>query len=297
MKHVVFTINENKLAETLATALKAEVGVVDISYFQDGEVLVKSETPVHGKDVVVLQSITSHGLDDAYKVLLLCDSLRNAGVKTITWIIPYIPYFRQEFPKDVEPQSSKMIAGIIDAAKVDKIITCDVHVEDNLTHFATPIENISLHPIFGKYYRDYFKRQNIDLNDVVVVSPDNGGITRAKELANELGCAMIALSKQRDKSDSVKKIVLHDRVDGKVCLIVDDIISTGRTLNKTAELLLEHGAKSIVVAISHPIISENCTKILKSSQISNIIVANTVEKEFDPLYEVVDIAPLLKEVL
>ncbi|MCD8209593.1 MAG: ribose-phosphate diphosphokinase [Coprobacillus sp.] len=297
MKHVVFTINQNKLADTLATSLKAELGVVDVSYFQDGEVLVKSETPVHGKDVVVLQSITSHELDIAYQVLLLCDSLRNAGARTITWIIPYIPYFRQEFPKEVEPQSSKLIAGIIDAAKVDKIITCDVHVDNNLTHFATPIENVSLYPVFGRYYREYFKKQHIDLNDVVVVSPDNGGTIRAKELANDLGCTSIALSKQRDKSDSVKKIIIHDRVEGKVCLIFDDIISTGHTLSKTASLLLEHGAKSIVVAISHPIISENCTKILKSSQISNIIVANTIEKDLDPLYKVVDIAPLLKEVL
>ncbi len=297
MKQIVFTISQDELAKKLATALKGEAGEIKIERFQDGEALVKLGTNVKNRDTVIIQSIEADKTEELIMVLQLNDVLRHEGASSVTFVAPYICYFRQEYPKGNEPQSSKVIADILDTAHFDKILTCDAHSLDNLKHFETPIENLLLGQLFTEYYREDIKNHGYDPKNVVVISPDIGGAHRAEAVAHELGAELVQLEKVRDHSDSVKKIVMHDDVQGKVCLIIDDVISTGNTIQKVTELLLEKGAEKVIVGATHPIVASGCTDLLKNAQISNIIVTNTLSKELDPVYKVIDITPLIAEEL
>ncbi len=295
---LVFTFNQNHLVDTLLIKGKFTKGEIVVSHFEDGELLVKTSSDVKNKECVIIESFSGDCAETLFKVLLLISALRMDDAKSIKLVIPYLGYSRQGVNKAGEPNSSRVIASILNSAPIDEILTCDIHNIDAIKYYRTPVTNLYLSEVFVPGVNEYLNEHNVALSDVIVVSPDKGGRDRAESFKEEIGAPKcIALEKKRDEADSIEKMRLSDDVCGKTCIIVDDIISTGKTLCGAASLLFEKGASDVIALISHPVISNSCTERVKNSQISKIFIGNTIEKEIDPFFTSVDISDLLCEAI
>ncbi len=295
---ILFTFKMTKLTSEVATRTHNTMGEISTSYFEDGELLVKPVTEVKNKDCVIIESITGEDSETLFKVLLLVSALRMSDAKSVKLVIPYLGYSRQGTNKVGEPNSSRVIASILSSAPIDEILTCDIHNIDALKYYKVPITNLYLSEAFAPTIEEYLEAHGIFLKDVVVVSPDKGGKDRALSFKDEIGAGKcIALEKVRDEADNIEKISLKDDVSSKTCIIVDDIVSTGKTLCAASDLLLENGADSVIALISHPVISKSCSERIKKSQISAIYIGNTIEKDIDSLYNVIDIVDLISEAI
>ncbi|MCD8204109.1 MAG: ribose-phosphate diphosphokinase [Coprobacillus sp.] len=295
---ILFTFNENTLTSEVATKTGSVIGDIETTYFEDGELLVKPLTEVKNRECVIIESLSGEAYETLFKVLLLVSALHGCDAKTITLVIPYLGYSRQGTNKVGEPNSSRVIASILNSAPIDEILTCDIHNSDALKYYKVPITNLYLSEAFCPTIEEYLEGENIYLKDVIVVSPDKGGKERATSFKEEIGASkVIALDKSRDHSDNIEKIELNSDVSGKTCIIVDDIVSTGKTLCAATDLLLEKGASKVIALISHPVISKSCTERIKKSQLSAIFIGNTIEKKLDPIYQVIDISELISEAI
>ncbi|MCD8204776.1 MAG: ribose-phosphate diphosphokinase [Coprobacillus sp.] len=295
---ILFTFHHSHLVDTLLSKTKFTKGEIETTHFEDGELLVKTSSDVKNKECVIIESFSGDDTGTLFKVLLLVSALRMSDAKSIKLVIPYLGYSRQGTNKAGEPNSSRVIASILNSAPIDEILTCDIHNIDAIKYYRTPVTNLYLSEVFAPSVKEYLDAHGEALSDVVIVSPDRGGKDRALSFKEEIGAPKcIALEKKRDEADSVEKIKLNDDVTGKTCIIVDDIISTGKTLCAATDLLLSKGAKDVIAIISHPVISKSCLERVKNSQISSVFIGNTIEKEIDPFFNVVDISDLICEAI
>jgi len=296
--YIVFSLQSNQsVAEKVAKKYGAELGTVSVERFADGEVLVKSLSDVKNKDVVIIESTAKNAHEVLFELLLLIDSVKRSGAKTVQLYIPYFGYSRQERVSWFnEPVSCEVVAKILDTANVDKILTFDIHHSDIENFFKTPFVSLPTTKLFVDYYTDYFKKHNIDIKDVVVVSPDHGSNTRADLLVRELnGAKKVILNKYRPKPNFAEHLEVNvEEVKGKFCIIIDDIIDTGGTIVSAAELLVRSGAKSVLVGASHGVFSSNSVNKLIESPIDDIVVTNTIEKKLPKEIHVSDISELIK---
>lgn len=297
-KKIVYSLSSNKnLAERVASMYDAEIGEVSVDHFADGEVLVKTLSDVKGKDVVIIESTAKKAHERIFELLLLIDSIKRGCPNSIKLFIPYLCYSRQERVSWTnEPISSEVVAKILDTAKVDKILTFDLHHPDIKDFFETPFETIPTTSLFGEYYRDYLKSRNISLEDIIVVSPDHGSNLRADRLVKELpGSKKVILNKKRPAPNFVEHLdVENNEVKGKICIIIDDIIDTGGTIISATELLFNQGAKEVFVAASHAVLSNNCLSKMSEANISDIVFTNTIEQYLPSRIHIVDIAKLIR---
>ena len=297
-KYIVFSISSNsEVAEKVAGKFGAELGVVSIDTFADGEVLVKSLSDVKNKSVVIIESTAKNAHEILFELLLLVDSVKRAGAKTVKLYIPYFGYSRQERVSWFnEPVSCEVVARILDTAKVDEILTFDLHHPDIKNFFQTPFRSLSTTKLFADYYKNYFKSHNIDINDVVIVSPDHGSNTRADLLVKELqGSKKTILNKYRPKPNLAEHLEVNvDEVKDKICIIIDDIIDTGGTIISAADLLVRSGAKSVLVGASHGVFSPNSINKLRESPLDDIVVTNTIEKRLPKEIHITDISELIE---
>ncbi len=294
---IVFSLQSNQIvAEKVAKKFNAELGVVSIDQFADGEVLVKSLSDVKGKDVVIIESTAKNAHEILFELLLLVDSIKRSGAKSVTLYIPYFGYSRQERVSWFnEPVSCEVVAKILDTAKVDKILTFDLHHSDIENFFQTPFESLPSTKLFSDYYKKYFEKNGINNSDVVVVSPDHGSNSRADYLVKELkGSKKVILNKRRPKPNLAEHLEVNvEEVKDKVCIIIDDIIDTGGTIVSAADLLIRSGAKSVLVAATHGVFSPNSINKLLESPLDDIVVTNSIEKRLPKEINVVDISELI----
>ncbi len=297
-KYIVFSISSNsEVAEKVARKYGAELGVVSIDTFADGEVLVKSLSDVKDKNVIIIESTAKNAHEILFELLLLVDSVKRAGAKTVRLFIPYFGYSRQERVSWFnEPVSCEVVARILDTAKVDEILTFDLHHPDIKNFFQTPFRSLSTTKLFADYYKNYFHANNIDIKDVVIVSPDHGSNTRADLLVKELeGSRKTILNKYRPKPNLAEHLEVNvEEVKDKVCVIIDDIIDTGGTIISAADLLVRSGARLVLVGASHGVFSPNSINKLRESPIDDIVVTNTIEKRLPKEIHITDISELIE---
>ena len=299
MNYIVFSVSANKkLAKEVAQSLNAELGKVYKKTFADGEVMVKSASDVCGKDVVIIQSTSKNVNEELFSLLLLLDSVKRSGAKSVKLFMPYFAYSRQERVSWTnEPVSCEVVANIIDTASFDDLTCFDLHHPIIETFFKHRIKNKPTTKLFAQYYVNYFKDHGINNEKVVIVSPDHGSNSRADLLSKELGgIQIVILDKVRPQPNRAEHLEIDgEQVKDKVCILIDDIIDTGGTICSASRLLHEKGAKSVLVSATHAVLSKGCITRLKESGIDDLVVSNTIEKKLDPMVKVVDILPLVLE--
>ncbi len=295
---IIFSLSSNQaVAEKVAKKYNAELGVVSIDKFADGEVLVKTLSEVKNKNAVIIESTAKNAHETLFELLLLVDSIKRSGARSIRLFIPYFGYSRQERVSWFnEPVSCEVVAKILDTAEVNEILTFDLHHDDIVSFFKTKFINLPTTKLFEDYYKEYFAKHKIDLKDVVVVSPDHGSNTRADLLVSALkGSKKVILNKYRPKPNLAEHLEVNvDEVKDKVCIIIDDIIDTGGTIISASDLLLKSGAKSVLVAASHGVFSPNSINKLLESPLDDIVVSNSIERHLPKEIHVTDISELIE---
>ena len=295
---IIFSLSSNQaVAEKVAKKYNAELGVVSIDKFADGEVLVKTLSEVKNKNAVIIESTAKNAHETLFELLLLVDSIKRSGARSIRLFIPYFGYSRQERVSWFnEPVSCEVVAKILDTAEVNEILTFDLHHDDIVSFFKTKFINLPTTKLFEDYYKEYFANHKIDLKDVVVVSPDHGSNTRADLLVSALkGSKKVILNKYRPKPNLAEHLEVNvDEVKDKVCIIIDDIIDTGGTIISASDLLLKSGAKSVLVAASHGVFSPNSINKLLESPLDDIVVSNSIERHLPKEIHVTDISELIE---
>ena len=299
MSKIVFSYYGNKtLAREVAKSLNAEYGKIYKKTFKDGEIMVKSSSDVKDKDVIIIQSTSRNINEELFGLLLLLDSVKRAGAKSIKLFMPYFAYSRQERVSWTnEPVSCQVVAKLVDTAEYDDLTCFDLHHPIIETFFKRPVKNKPTTPLFAKYYLDYFKHNKIGLKNVVIVSPDHGSNTRADMLSCGLnGVDIVILDKVRPQPNRAEHLEIDGSlVKGKVCILIDDIIDTGGTIASAAKLLFQKGAQKVLVSATHAVLSRGCLSKLKEAKVTDLVVTNTIEKKLNPKIKVLDILPLILE--
>lgn len=294
---VIFSLLSNKqLARRLAKIRGAVLGKVYIDHFKDGEILVKTLTDCKNKDVIIVESTAIKAHERIFELLLLIDSIKRTGAKSIKLYIPYFGYSRQERVSWVnEPISCEVVAKILDTANVNEILTFDLHHPDIEKFFKTKFVSIPTTDLFANYYNEYLKKHHLDVSEVAIVSPDHGSNTRADALVKSLpGSRKVILNKYRPAPNYAEHLAVEDDVKGKVCVIIDDIIDTGGTILSATKLLLEQGASSVLVGASHAVLSKNSIEKLINSPIKDLVFTNTIEKKLPENVNILDIVECIK---
>ncbi|PNR90101.1 ribose-phosphate pyrophosphokinase [Petrotoga sp. HKA.pet.4.5] len=271
----VFAGNSNPpLAKKIVEYMGTRLGDCEVSTFADGEVNVKINETVRGFDVYIIQSIAPPVNNNIMELLIMIDALRRASAASISAIIPYFGYARQDRKaRGRDPITAKLVANLITTAGATRVVTIDLHAEQIQGFFDIPVDNLWSFPIFSRYFLEEMK---LTQNETVVVSPDVGGVKRARKFAQKLGCSLAILDKRRPKDNVAEVINVIGEVEGSNCIIFDDIIDTGGSLVAAAETLHNKGAKKIIAAATHGIFSLNAVEKLQNSSIDKIIVTDTI---------------------
>ncbi len=270
---MVFSGNANpKLAAEVAQRLGLPLGRADVGRFSDGEVSVEIQEHVRGNDVFVLQSTCHPSNDNLMELLVIVDALKRASAGRITAAIPYFGYARQDRrPRSNRvPIAAKLVANMLVAAGVDRVMTMDLHAEQIQGFFDIPVDNIYGLPILLEDV------QNKHLEKPIVVSPDHGGVVRARSLAKRLECDLAIIDKRRPKANVSEVMNIIGDVAGKDCIIVDDLVDTAGTLCKAAVALKENGARSVTAYCTHPVLSGAAVERLNDSVLDELVVLDTI---------------------
>ena len=270
---MVFSGNANpKLAAEVAERLGLPLGRADVGRFSDGEVSVEIQEHVRGNDVFVLQSTCHPSNDNLMELLVIVDALKRASAGRITAAIPYFGYARQDrrARSNRVPIAAKLVANMLVAAGVDRVMTMDLHAEQIQGFFDIPVDNIYGLPILLEDV------QNKHLEKPIVVSPDHGGVVRARSLAKRLECDLAIIDKRRPKANVSEVMNIIGDVAGKDCIIVDDLVDTAGTLCKAAVALKENGARSVTAYCTHPVLSGAAVERLNESVLDELVVLDTI---------------------
>jgi len=270
---VVFSLTRSKaLTEEICKYLEIEEGKIEVKHFADGEILVQPNQSVRGKRVFIVQSTCTPVTESLMEILICIDACKRASACEINVITPYYGYGRQDRKaKPRQPITAKLVADLLQAAGAHRVVTIDLHATQVQGFFNIPTDDLTAMPMLGKYFRDK------ELKDVVVVSPDHGGTTRARGLANELNAPLAIIDKRRPQPNvAIAANVIGD-VKGKNVIVVDDIVDTAGSLVAACNLLKEKGANEIYCAITHGIFSGPALERIKVSPIKEMVVTNTIE--------------------
>ena len=293
-KTIVFALSSSKdLAKQICDELGLELGKCTVNHFADGEVLVELGESVRGKDVYFVQSTNKPVNDNLMELLIGIDACKRASARTINCIIPYYGYARQDRKaKPRQPISSKLVASLIERAGADRVITMDLHATQIQGFFDIPADDITTLPLIGNYIAEKENPAN-----VVVVSPDHGGAVRARRLAEQLDAPIAIIDKRRPKPNVAEAMNIIGDVNGKVAVIIDDMVDTAGTLVAGIDMLRKNGATKVYACCSHGVLSGPAIERLKNANLAEFVCTNTIEqletlKEF-PEMKVISVAPLL----
>ena len=267
----IFTGNASRaLAEKISDYLDVPLGKSTVKSFSDGETRVEIESNVRGHDVFIVQSTCYPANQHIMEAAIMADACRRASAQRITLVAPYFGYARQERKSSPRtPITAKLVADLITVAGYDRVLSLELHTSAIQGFFNIPFDHLFSKPVFGAYFEN-------KLEDVIVVSPDAGGVERARAMAKHFDCGLAIVDKRRDKPNESEVMNIIGDVSGKSCLIVDDIVDTGGSLVKAADGLLAGGAKSVSAAISHAVLSGPAIDRIKGSNITELVVTDTI---------------------
>jgi len=273
----IVTGNSNPpLANAIASYLKIPLTSCNVKRFADMEVFVEILENVRGEDVFIIQSTSYPANDHLMELLILIDALKRSSARRITAVIPYFGYARQDRRSSGRtPISAKLVANLITNAGADRVLTIDLHAGQIQGFFDIPTDNLFAAPVIVNNIRDSF-----DINNVTVVSPDVGGVVRARLIAERIGGAPLAIvDKRRDKPGQSEVMNIIGDVEGRSCILVDDIVDSGGTLCNAASKLLESGANEVSAYITHGVLSGEAVKNIEASDLKNLIISDTIYNE------------------
>lgn len=271
---MVFSGNANRaLAEGIVKKLNMRLGMATVGRFSDGEVAVEIEENVRGKEVFVVQPTCAPTNENLMELLVMIDALRRASAAKITAVIPYYGYARQDRRSRSArvPISAKLVASMIESAGADRVLTVDLHADQIQGFFNIPVDNVYASPLLlGDVWRQDYK-------DLMVVSPDVGGVVRARALAKRLDDADLAIiNKRRPRANVAKVMHIIGDVKGRTCVMIDDLVDTAGTLCSAAEALKNQGAVKVVAYCTHPVLSGNARENIESSVLDEMVVTDTI---------------------
>lgn len=291
----LFTGNAHPaLAESLSHELEIPLGRAIVGQWKNGETRIKLDENVRGSDVFILQPTCEPVNHHIMELLLVIDALKRASASRITAVIPYYGYAKQEKKTSGrEPISAKLVANLLTVAGTDRVLAVDLHAPAIEGFFDIPVDHLRATPLLSQAFRN-----QVD-DDVVVVSPDAGGVARAEDFRQRVGGSLAIISKQHPRPDATETLEMVGDVDGKIAIIVDDMISTGGTLIQAANLLQERGAAAIHVAATHGIFAGDAMEKIQGSAIDQLYVTDTLplHASASSQVEVVSVAPLLAEAI
>ncbi len=286
-----------QLALEVASELGEKIVNVTVTKFSDQEVFVEILENVRGKNVFVIQSTSAPANDHLMELLITIDALKRASAQTITAVIPYFGYARQD--RKVGPRtpiSAKLVANILTTAGIDRLLTIDLHAGQIQGFFDIPVDNLYAAPIITKDINTKYKSK-----DIVVVSPDVGGVVRARNIANRINANLAIVDKRRDKANTSEVMNIIGDVRNRDCLVVDDIVDTAGTLCNAAEALKSAGARSVSAYISHGVLSGPAIKRISESKLSELVITNSIaaSKQIvdSPNIRVLNLASLIAEAI
>ena len=295
---MVFTGNANpKLASDVAKRLNISVGRASVGRFSDGESNVELLENVRGKDVFILQPTCAPANDNLMELVILADALKRASAGRITAAVPYFGYARQDRrPRSARvPIAAKVVANMLQAVGVQRVLTVDLHADQIQGFFDIPVDNIYATPIL---LGDIWKQRH---DDLLVVSPDVGGVLRARAAAKRLETDLAIIDKRRPRANVSEVMHIIGEVEGRSCVIMDDIVDTAGTLVKAARALKEHGAKKVMAYCTHPVLSGSAIPRITESDLDELVVTDTIPLRDDALacekIRVVSISGLLAETI
>ncbi|MCI8554278.1 MAG: ribose-phosphate pyrophosphokinase [Clostridiales bacterium] len=296
----IFAANSNRLlAKQIAEGLGLPVGKADVTTFSDGEISVSINESVRGSEVFVVQSTCAPVNDNLMELLIMIDAFKRASAARITAVIPYFGYARQDRKARArDPISAKLVADLISAAGADRVLTMDLHAPQIQGFFNIPVDHLMGAPVLARYFRQLMEEQP---DDYVVVSPDLGSVTRARNFASRLGCPLAVVDKRRLRANVCEVMNLIGDVKGKKVLLVDDMIDTAGTLCNAAEAVVEKGgAETVIAAATHAVLSGSAIERLGKSVISQMVLLDTIplppEKRLDK-FTILPVAPLFSEAI
>ncbi|MBI5103220.1 MAG: ribose-phosphate pyrophosphokinase [Nitrospirae bacterium] len=261
-----------QLARDVAAYLGTGLGDATVSRFSDGEITVRLKDNVRGSDAFVIQPTSMPVNDNIMELLLIIDALKRASAARITAVIPYYGYSRQD--RKVQPRvpiSAKMVADLITVVGTNRVLTVDLHAGQIQGFFNIPVDNLYAAPVLLEHVK-----ANYDLDNLVIVSPDAGGVERARAFAKRLNCTIAIIDKRREKANECEIMNVIGEVGGKDALLLDDMVDTAGTLVQAADALKQMGAKKVSAACTHPVLSGAAVERLKASSISEMIVTDTI---------------------
>jgi ribose-phosphate pyrophosphokinase len=292
----LFTGNANpELAQEIADYLGIPLGQANVKRFSDGEIRISIEETVRGADVYIIQPTCEPVNDHLMELLIMADAVRRASARRVTAVIPYYGYARQERKARArDPISAKLVANLITAAGARRVLAMDLHANAIQGFFDIPLDHLIGVPLLANYYLSQ------ELEDVIVVSPDIGGVTRARDLAQRIGADIAIIDKRRPKPNVAEIMNIIGNVQGKTVIMVDDIIDTAGTITHGAQALMDRGAKQIFACCTHAVLSPPAIERLEQSVIKEVVVTNTIplkEEKKSPKIKQLSVAPLLGEAI
>ncbi|WP_301256945.1 ribose-phosphate pyrophosphokinase [Eleftheria terrae] len=270
---LLFTGNANpSLSQEIANHLGLSLGQASVGRFSDGEVTVEIQQNVRARDVFIVQPTCAPTNEHLMELCIMADALKRASARRITAVIPYFGYARQDRrPRSTRvPISAKVVANMLEVVGINRVLTMDLHADQIQGFFDIPVDNIYASPVL----LSDLKSRNYE--DLVVVSPDVGGVVRARALAKQLGCDLAIIDKRRPKANVSEVMHVIGEIEGRNCVIMDDMIDTAGTLVKAAEVLKERGAKSVYAYCTHPVFSGPALERIRTSALDEVVITNTI---------------------
>ncbi|MCQ3035872.1 MAG: ribose-phosphate pyrophosphokinase [Bacilli bacterium] len=294
LKLVSLTANED-MTKQIAEELGVEILPSKVTHFADGEMIFEGGKSFRGDNVYIIQSTCTPVTERLMEVLLCIDACKRASANSITCIMPYFGYSRQDRKaKARQPISAKLVADLLTTAGADKVVCTDLHASQIQGFFNIPVDDVSALPIFYRYFKD------LRLPNVVCVSPDHGGVVRTSKLAEKLNVPIAIIDKRRPKPNQAEFVGIVGDVKGKTCIIVDDIVDTAGTLCLAASKLKELGAVAVYAAISHGVLSNPAIERIANSDLTKLVITDSIplppEKRIDKI-EVLSLAPLFARII
>lgn len=271
---VIFALTSSvDLAKKVCKDLDVPLGKIKVEHFADGEILVTPQESVRGRSVFIVQSTCNPVTERLMEVLVCIDACKRASAREINVIMPYYGYARQDrTTKPRQPITAKLVADLIQKAGAHRVVVFDLHAAQIQGFFNIPIDDITAVPMIGQYFHQKFRGRD----DLVVVSPDHGGVTRARRLADILDASIAIIDKRRPKPNMVEAQNVIGNVDGKTCIVIDDICDTAGSLTAGCEILKKHGASEIYCAITHGVFSRDAVTKIQNSPIREMIITDTI---------------------
>jgi len=294
----IFSLNSNEpLAKEIANEVGVPLGKISVNRFSDGEVQINIEESIRGCDVFIVQSTSSPVNENLMELLIMVDAVKRASARTVNVVIPYYGYARQDRKARArEPITAKLVANLLETAGATRAIVLDLHAPQIQGFFDILIDHLIAVPILS----EYFQEKNIDPSEIIIVSPDHGGVTRARKMADRLKAPIAIIDKRRPRPNVAEVMNIVGNVEGKVAILIDDIIDTAGTITIAANALVQAGAKEVYACCTHPVLSGPAIERIDSSVIKELVITNSIElpeEKNSPKIRQLSVAHLLAEAI